>query len=325
MAFVRSTADGATVTPKDSKGSKEAKDLQVEIPANPREDGPGWQGLRSLTATAGGRTLQILIDDVDPYRMPGSANLAVRPASARVDRWQTMLDCAWEQIARDHEVLAEEIATAIRVFTPLMSPLQGQVSATSRETFGAIALSEPPNPCSLAVTLAHEIQHAKLSALLDIVPLTMPDDGRRYYAPWRDDPRPVAGLLQGAYAFLGVTGFWRRQARLEAGKAKFQACTEFARWRSAVRLVVDTLTSSGRLTGPGMSFVSGMARTLQAYETELVSTAAVTVAQRAVDEHKTRWRRRNGDSDSWSWTRTVRAPRPATPEQDDAESASLGG
>ena len=27
------------------------------------------------------------------------------------------------------------------------------------------------------------------------------------YLPWRDDPRPAAGLLQGAYAHVGVTEF----------------------------------------------------------------------------------------------------------------------
>jgi len=33
------------------------------------------------------------------------------------------------------------------------------------------------------LTLTHEVQHVKLCAVLDIVRLTLPDDGRRYYAP----------------------------------------------------------------------------------------------------------------------------------------------
>jgi hypothetical protein len=40
-----------------------------------------------------------------------------------------------------------------------------------------------------------------------------PDDGQRYYAPWRADPRLASGLLQGTYAFLGVSGFWRCQRK----------------------------------------------------------------------------------------------------------------
>lgn len=60
--------------------------------------------------------------------------------------------------------------------------------------------------------MAHELQQLKRSALLDVAALTEPDD-RRCYAPWRDDPRPVSGLLQGAYAFLGVSSFRRTRRR----------------------------------------------------------------------------------------------------------------
>ena len=90
-------------------------------------------------------------------------------------------------------------------------------------------MSEPPDPETCACTLTHELQHVKLCAVLDIVRLTVPDDGRRrYYAPWRDDPRPVAGLLQGAYALVGVTEFWRRRRQLAAGAAQLRADGEFA-------------------------------------------------------------------------------------------------
>lgn len=44
-----------------------------------------------------------------------------------------------------------------------------------------------------------------------MVTLTVPDDGQRFYAPWRDDARPVSGLLQGAYAYLGLSRFWRQR------------------------------------------------------------------------------------------------------------------
>ena len=74
-------------------------------------------------------------------------------------------------------------------------------------------MSRQPDKYTCAETLVHETQHLKLCALLDLVTLARPDDGRRYYAPWRPDPRPAGGLLQGAYAFLGVSGFVGR-ARL---------------------------------------------------------------------------------------------------------------
>jgi HEXXH motif-containing protein len=78
---------------------------------------------------------------------------------------------------------------------------------------GDRAMSARPDRYTCVPTLVHEIQHLKLRALLDLITLTLPDDGSRYYAPWRPDPRPVSGLLQGAYAFLAVSVFWRRQGQ----------------------------------------------------------------------------------------------------------------
>ncbi|WP_256862800.1 HEXXH motif-containing putative peptide modification protein [Microbispora sp. GKU 823] len=132
---------------------------------------PGWAGLRSLSAEAGGRSFRVLVDDLDPHRMPGSGNLRSRLSESETERWQGVLQEAWGLLARNHPDVADEVAAAITVFTPLTAPDQGLSSATSRETFGCIALSTPPDPHTLAVTLAHETQHAKLSALLDIVPL----------------------------------------------------------------------------------------------------------------------------------------------------------
>ena len=119
-------------------------------------------------------------------------------------------------------------------------------------------MSQPPDPDTCAVTLTHEVQHLKLCAVLDIVSLTLPDDGRRYYAPWRTDPRPVSGLLQGAYAYLGVTEFWRRQRQLATGAARLRADGEFALWRAGTARVIDALLSGDRLTPAGAVFVQGM-------------------------------------------------------------------
>ncbi|MBG0564890.1 aKG-HExxH-type peptide beta-hydroxylase [Actinoplanes aureus] len=37
-----------------------------------------------------------------------------------------------------------------------------------------------------------------------------------YYALWRDDPCPLNGLLQGVYAFVGITDFWWVRRKAEA-------------------------------------------------------------------------------------------------------------
>jgi len=279
-AVVRSTPDGAEVT---------SAARQVELPSDPHQDGPGWRGLRHLRTGP----LKVLIDDLDPFRMPAAPHVAPRLRAAEVGRWDATFQRAWWLLEQHHPSIAAEVATAVRVIVPLSVPQRGLVSSSSPEAFSAVALSEPPDPCTLAATLAHEVQHLKLSALLDSIDLTLPDDGRRFYAPWREDPRPVSGLLQGAYAYLGVSRFWRRQRHLGNGHATIRAHAEFARWRWGAAGVVETLLSSGQLTPAGLDFVQGMARTLSTWQGEPVPEDALGLARQEAEQHLARWRSSN--------------------------------
>jgi len=253
---------------------------RVEIPEDPYHDAPGWLGLRRVRVGP----LNVLIDDLDPFRMPGAQDLAPR---LEIKPWDAALSGAWQVLERGHRGVASEIAALVSAIVPLPQPPSGEVSTTSSEAFGTVALSFPPDPVTAAVTLAHEIQHVKLGALLDMVTLALPDDGRCYYAPWRDDPRPLSGLLQGAYAYLGVSGFWRRQRRLPG--SQLQADVEYARWRAACALALETLRSSGRLTSAGLEFVSVLADTLRAWQEEPVPIEALTLAHSAAESHLARW------------------------------------
>ena len=134
----------------------------------------------------------------------------------------------------------------------------------------------------------------KLSALHDVEPLIQPDK-RRFYAPWRDDPRPIDGLLQGTYAFFGVSGFWRRQRHQEEGAAEIQAHVEYVRWRDAAVLTTGILKRSGSLTSAGMKLVHGISQTLNAWQVaDRVPEEASQLALRDAQEHRRRWCRANG-------------------------------
>jgi uncharacterized protein len=241
---------GAAVVPGDAALVRSACGTasvgSVWVPPNPHRDGPGWYGLRRVRAGA----LDVLIDDLDPFRYPDADNLLAR---ADDDAWTGRLTESWVVLLAHHPSVAAEVAAAVRVITPLAVPSGRADSSSSPEVFGTVAMSLPADPVSGAEALAHEIQHVKLGSFLNLVELVKPDDGSRYYAPWRPDPRPAGGLLQGAYAYLGVSGFWRRQRLLEGHQERGDI--EYARWRSAVVAVVATLQSSGRLTSEGNEFV----------------------------------------------------------------------
>ncbi|GAA0968613.1 hypothetical protein GCM10009555_014320 [Acrocarpospora macrocephala] len=76
-------------------------------------------------------------------------------------------------VLKDHHPwYAEEVLGGVTTFVPLSRPAGRPTSATSRYAFGAFAGSLPPNGWMLASLLSHEVQHSKLWALLDLIPLT---------------------------------------------------------------------------------------------------------------------------------------------------------
>jgi HEXXH motif-containing protein len=281
------TADavGATAIVHTKTAEIRSDDLRVEA----RPGAPGWRELRSAQSGS----LAVLIDDLDPFRMPATDGEPTgRLTDDQAAEFIAMVRDAWEVLS---PTSAAEIAAIVRVIVPYPAPESGHVSTSSPQTFGTVAMSRQPDRYTCAETLVHETQHLKLCALLDLVALTQPDDGQRYYAPWRADPRPASGLLQGAYAFLGVAGFWREQRDVAADpRVRPRAEAEFARWRDGAAIVAATLLDSGQLTTAGQVFVGGMSRVLAAWQHESVAGEALAIARRKADRHLTRWHADNG-------------------------------
>jgi uncharacterized protein len=211
--------------------------------------------------------------------------------------WQRVLGEAWAIIERDLPAYAEGIGAGLSVIVPLASPERGQdVSATARDAFGAVAIALPRDAATLALLLIHEFQHVKLGAVLDLFDLSDPADSRYYYAPWRDDPRPLEGLLQGAYAHVAVADYWRVQSvKLGITGDALQAAAAFARWRDEVLDVIDTMSRSGSLTRLGERFVAGMRRRVEAWSEIPVPATALEIAAKARRQHRQKWVEAHGN------------------------------
>ncbi|XVV01563.1 aKG-HExxH-type peptide beta-hydroxylase [Actinosynnema sp. CA-248983] len=227
--------------------------------------------------TLGPRTVQI-----DTW--PGGGvppELPIAP-NVDIDEWRRSLSAAWHILSTDHPALAAEVAELLTVVTPMPPSATGTTSATVADAFGCFFLSPSPDPEALAVTLVHEAQHTKLVALMDLFPLLVPDRREIFYAPWREDPRPLAGLLHGTYAHLGVARFWRTRPGLAAQ-------TEYARWRQAALTATETLLTSGKLTQTGTRLVTEMAAVLRSWCAEPVHPEAEARATAQATAHHTRW------------------------------------
>jgi HEXXH motif-containing protein len=214
-----------------------------------------WRPLRRLHAEQDGLRLALAVDHLPAERLPDHVAMA---SDLREREWGPLLSASWRLLVEHHRPVAEEIAAMLSVLTPLSTSLPGHASVTFANALGCVAMSLPDDPRVMAVAFAHEVQHAKLSALLDLFPLVDRDSPVRLRVAWRPDPRPPVAVLHGAYAHLAVAAFWRRHADAAAR-------AEFTRWSSATRAAVGSLESCGALTGMGRIFVSHMRRRLDSW------------------------------------------------------------
>jgi uncharacterized protein len=253
-------------------------------------DGPGWQAVRQLVGE--NPLVRLGLDDLDPYRHGHHLPPAARLAAAEFARWQELFADAWRLLAERLPDRAAELGAGLRTLVPLAPSAGTAASATIRHAFGIFGLTRPTSAADFAVTLVHEFQHSKLSAILDLMPLSDPDDQGRYFAPWRTDPRPLSGLIQGVYAFVGVADTWRALREVDAIAPTAQA--QFAQARLQVDRGLSAVEGSGALTAAGTVLVTRLRHTTDALLAEAVPVAVEREAELDLARTRQRWESRNG-------------------------------
>lgn len=224
-------------------------------------------GLSCLRLDHQGLCLTVCVDDQDPLRGQYGRDLADPLSHGDRVAWRNRLDASWSLLTRHHHDVAEAIAACLTRVVPLRRTPGGLVvSSAARRAYGAVATSLPQAPEILALTLVHEFLHVQLGALLDLVPLHEVDGTARYRAGWHAEARPVGALLQGAYAHLGVCGFWHTRSRVATERARRErAARKFERHRGDTGDALRALLRGGQLTAAGEVFVGEMQRTLETW------------------------------------------------------------
>lgn len=236
-----------------------------------------WEPVRELRVGQ----LAVRLEDTDPYRDCHQWPVASRLSEASVAAWQEQFAIAWDLIERDHPAYAPGIAAGLSTITPLANGELGrEISATARPAFGAVGAALPSSGEVLALLLIHEFQHVKLGAVLDLYDLCEPIPGQRFRVLWRDDPRPIEAVLQGTYAHIGVTDYWRVRRHQVDGAAGTEVAEQFARWRLATSEAIETLASSNALSPLGDRFVARMRTTIEPWLDEPIPADAPAATQR---------------------------------------------
>lgn len=155
----------------------------------------------------------------------------VQAATARF--WEAMrgpavraadLAAGWRSGPEEHGIFAEGLALLEHVWpeaaASAMRTARGLVflphkrdghyhSYTTVKLHGAI-VTTALNRVQVADVLVHEAAHTRMSPLFELDPLIQDDGQAIHPSPWRADPRPLKGLLNGVQAFMNVHHFFQR-------------------------------------------------------------------------------------------------------------------
>ncbi|MFB9682886.1 aKG-HExxH-type peptide beta-hydroxylase [Amycolatopsis plumensis] len=255
------------------------------------DDDRRWHPLRSAVSWAQDRCFPVRLDDADPYRGLYEPQLPHRLTALEVESWRTALEQAWTLLVTHVPAVAETLPESLESIVPAPAVPFRLPSASTGEAFGSAIISYSEDPAALAEALVHEVHHIRLGGLQHLTHLHEDDARERFYAPWRDDPRPIGGVIHGIYAFFGVTAFWRALARDEPENPR--ACFEFALWRTQTWRTLQAVSGDDVLTTAGRRFLRGIAAELAPWQDDPIAAEARKWANHAMADHYVGWRLRH--------------------------------
>jgi uncharacterized protein len=224
----------------------------------PAEGGEHLQPVRQLPVPG----LSVALEDAVPFHDCYERPAIPRLGAEVVGRWHSQFATAWDPVQRQHSIYAPRLAAIVRL-TP--GDAGQEVTATARNAFAAVAAVLPADHAHLALLLIHEFQQVKLGAVMDMFDLCLPTGWWRYRVAWRDGPRPLERALQGTYAYLTITDFWRVDRHTTEGGS---AC----RGRATPALAADMHPDQHDLRGgrPALATQSCMQAGLRAFSSILL-------------------------------------------------------
>ncbi|MFD9419980.1 HEXXH motif-containing putative peptide modification protein [Streptomyces goshikiensis] len=271
-------------------------DATVRLPRPGTPAPQGWIPAQRVRTPAGSGSFDLVLDDTDPYRgidSPMTPSPLSRPEAVH---WRQTTSEAATLLTETVPRQAAAMASVLTALTPLPAARGGVMTSVSgSDAFGGAVLSSPPDAVELAATLVHEFRHMKLNSVLESVDLYVDEaeaaEGPLYYAPWRDDPRPLPGFFHGVFAFFGVVDFWRRLARRAEGETLRRCQFQLTYWRRQTLDAYAVLCSSPHLTACGAEFTQMMRETADTWTDHVVVPEALAaLATDAVLVHRVRWR-----------------------------------
>lgn len=159
--------------------------------------------------------------------------------------------------------LYDRFATDIS-FIGLLDAENADVFNASNSTyFGGFIVAAIDHPHELAAYAVHEHAHNLLFAIETVEPTLEGEQGNyegpRTYSPWRDDLRPLRGLLHAIFVHLPVCAFWLSVVRNPEDEAlKRYALDQLTRFLIQIDVGLDMLDRHAQLTPNGENLLASI-------------------------------------------------------------------
>lgn len=221
---------------------------------------------------------------------------SVTPA-AREDlpTWVKALEDAARVVERVTPGTASMIGWIVRSFVPVVSPSDQLACSMSDAALPSAIMSTIDGPPVLAESIVHEFRHNLLHQLERAYPIfeaTSPKEAR-FYSPWRDDPRPLSGILHALFVFVDVCAIHAGVLDKRIGQAHDRAdsSVRLAANIRRIRIALDEFRTHACLTPFGRGFADGIEHACDSFDPALAGLPqeAVAQAERDVRDHRARW------------------------------------
>lgn len=115
---------------------------------------------------------------------------------------------AFKSIARIDKSLHDDILSIMEFYVPLVDPTECTSTSFTFNHFPHITfLSDSFSIATILENVIHEYHHNKLNLTMKFHNF-LSDKGGRYFSPWRNDVRPLNGLVHGIYVFTQIYSFY---------------------------------------------------------------------------------------------------------------------
>lgn len=226
--------------------------------------------------------------------------------TAACERWSGVLSDA-DKAIRLHGPSRALSAAFGRVIVPVMGSRADVHSSVSFSTHpGILYMSWCPRASVVAEAIVHESDHQLFYVLCREFSLwqTAADDQPAIFrSPWRDDPRPLDGLLRGSSAFIRVAEFWSGVANSDGfsletpewacGRAVLAACQSLD--------ALQVIGRHGGLTSVGSAVTTNLEERARQVISALSDTASfdqwMASAKSERCRHDETWRNRHSTAD----------------------------